>query len=898
MGIEKRDLLKMALEISHEGLWDWNIKTDDIYFSPRFYEMLGFELGEIPSKFEGVEKLIRDEDRMEIEGALENHFRFQEPFEREVRYKTKEGKWKWILTRGEVVERGQDGTPLRMIGINTDIDEKKRRENELSALHLRLIDAIEILSSGFVLFDKNEKLVVCNSLYKEMYSEVREFLTPGTSYEVILNELFKRKIPESRGIDKEQWMAQKIAHLRNPGKLREERLKERWIEVSEKRTNDGGVVSLLTDITERVDVEETLKRYQDIVQTSHDAIISHDMEGVITSWNPASFDIYGYTPQEALGQHLSLLIPLEIEFEGATILEQLKEGVRIDRYETVRERAGGEFVDVSMTVSPIKDSKGHIIGASQITHDITENKKIENELIHRDKLINGVLNASNYLLKQEDFFIALGLALASVGEMAEVEKVTVQTNREGEGFPFNERYVWSDGVKREKELIEFPEDKLHRLKSGKLIEESINGKFYFTIPMISKTGYLGFVCFENVREFPSWLRRALPLLQAFTAAVEGSFIRKGAEVKIKLSELRFRSVFNSSLDAILALESNGVIRLFNQAAEKMFQIPASKAIGKNISLFFPGEILEDRDIHELTAYRFNKVKFPVEVSTSKTKIGSDELSVAIIRDISERKQAELQLAVAREKENTIGFKIQNALLLGKPPKNLIGIEVAPITIASQGVDGDFYDFYYHSRTEFDLLIGDVMGKGIAAALLGAATKNAFNHALTTLMTPLKGERLPDPYEIVTLVHEQVTQEVIEIESFITICFARFNGIEKTVTYVDCGHPDTLLWRQKEKTLEILHGDNVPLGFLVEEKYQQKTVQFSEGDVFLFYSDGMTDARSPSGEFFGIESLKNSFCSVIHLTAQEIISSIIQDIEEFSETDLLKKYGSLISKIHG
>ena len=108
-----------------------------------------------------------------------------------------------------------------------------------------------------------------------------------------------------------------------------------------------------------------------------DAIISKDINGVITSWNSGAQRLFGYTSQEAVGKPVTILIPANRHDEEPKILERIRRGERIDHYETVRQRKDGSLIDISLTVSPIRDLRGNIIGASKIARDITERKRAE-----------------------------------------------------------------------------------------------------------------------------------------------------------------------------------------------------------------------------------------------------------------------------------------------------------------------------------------------------------------------------------------------------------------------------------------------------------------------------------------------------------------------------------------
>src|ERR1700736_1420142 len=135
-----------------------------------------------------------------------------------------------------------------------------------------------------------------------------------------------------------------------------------------------------TDITERKRAEEATRLLAAIVESSHDAIVSKSLDGVITSWNKGAERLFGYAAEEAVGQNITLIIPPERRDEERTIVEHLTRGERVDHFETVRMRKDGSLLDVSLTISPMKDASGRVVGASKLARDITERKRAEEAL--------------------------------------------------------------------------------------------------------------------------------------------------------------------------------------------------------------------------------------------------------------------------------------------------------------------------------------------------------------------------------------------------------------------------------------------------------------------------------------------------------------------------------------
>ena len=179
-----------------------------------------------------------------------------------------------------------------------------------------------------------------------------------------------------------------------------------------------------------------------------------------------------------------------------------------------------------------------------------------------------------------------------------------------------------------------------------------------------------------------------------------------------------------------------------------------------------------------------------------------------------------------------------------------------------------------------------MGKGVPAALLGAATKSHFIEALSHLTALSKDGKLPEPKEIVTLAHAEVARHLINLESFVTLCYARLDLDRRNLDLVDCGHTGLIHLHGKTGLCEMVHGDNLPLGVREGEIYDQISVPFEPGDVLIFYSDGVTEARNSAGELFGVERLTECVRINRELEPEALVEAIRQAAFTFSGSDRL------------
>ena len=210
----------------------------------------------------------------------------------------------------------------------------------------------------------------------------------GYSSEEAIGQPVSMLIPADRKGEENEILAQlrrgeRIDHYETVRQSKDGTLLNISITVSPVRNTEGKIIGaskLARDITAQRAAREAARFFAAVIEFSDDAIITKDLNGIITSWNNSAEHLFGYASEEAVGQPVSMLIPSDRKNEESDILARLRRGERIEHYETVRQRKDGTQLDISITVSPVRNADGKIIGASKIARNITDRKRAELEL--------------------------------------------------------------------------------------------------------------------------------------------------------------------------------------------------------------------------------------------------------------------------------------------------------------------------------------------------------------------------------------------------------------------------------------------------------------------------------------------------------------------------------------
>ena len=281
-----------------------------------------------------------------------------------------------VEIRGRGFERGGR---LLLLALVRDITERRLAEEELRASEERFRTFVDRATDAFFLLDEQLQVVDVNRQVCESLGWSREELigTYPRHFDVGLDEASIRRLTQRASAG--EVITFETRHRRKDGATFP-------VEIRTGTFRQGGklfYLALARDISERKQAEERKAKLAAIVESSDDAIISKDLNGVITTWNPGAERIFGYAAREVIGQSVTILVPPDRVDELRGILERIRRGERVDHFETVRRRKDGTLLDISLTVSPIIDESGNVVGASKVARDISERKRAEDAL--RDK---------------------------------------------------------------------------------------------------------------------------------------------------------------------------------------------------------------------------------------------------------------------------------------------------------------------------------------------------------------------------------------------------------------------------------------------------------------------------------------------------------------------------------
>lgn len=308
------DRLSKTMIAVNDGIWDWNLLTNEVYYSPRYYTMSGYEVDEFPHRPEEFFSRVHPDDTQRVQQEVEKHLRGEtERFVLEFRFRRKDNSWQWILARGYIVERDEGGKPIRFLGTHTDISDRKRAEQALLESKNRYEAIVSQSFDGIGLFSSDGKVVEWNNKMAEITGIAREEALGKYIWEVMVQVVPEEmKSPSLYHQLKDGFMQLVYGHETGwEGNLREQKIARldgviRFVQTLSFRVQSGEeslLCTIMRDITEKKQAEEKVveseERFRNLAESTPIAILIYQHDKWIYT-NRAAEVISGYSREEIL----------------------------------------------------------------------------------------------------------------------------------------------------------------------------------------------------------------------------------------------------------------------------------------------------------------------------------------------------------------------------------------------------------------------------------------------------------------------------------------------------------------------------------------------------------------------------------------------------------------------
>ncbi|MCK9608554.1 MAG: PAS domain S-box protein [Methylomonas sp.] len=604
-----------------------------------------------------------------------------------------------------------------------------------------------------------------------------------------------------------------------------------------------------------------------VVEQSASAMMITDRLGRIEYINPKFTELTGYEAAELIGHNPNIL---QSGHMSPTLYKSMWDTLLSSgqwQGEVQNKSKSGRDYWVYESISAIKNQAGEITHFLAVEEDVTHRKAVESALSESEERFRQMAELSGEWLWEQDpngYYLYSSVAVNQILGFSQqqiigkhyTELLTDQDRASQTGYSSNQHAFHA--------LVNH-----YRHQDGHLVLTESTG-----LPLFDADGKL--LKWRGVD------RDITARMQFQNALIE--------------SEKRNRLIIESSLDAIVIMDAYGIITDWNQRAEKMFGWSVEEAIGRPLAqLIIPqryhsahregmqtflrtgaGPVL-NRQTEQLAARRDGS-EFPVELSVSPLKVGNSYIFSGFIHDISGRRaaeqqirQAEVELAIAQN-EIRIAQQIQATL----SPSSAIKTDNFAITglcVPADKVGGDYYDYFFRNETHLDIVIADVSGHSIGPALFMVETRSALRAQHNLSITPA---------ETLGILNKFLFNDLNNADYFITLFYMQVDQIGRQIKYANAGHPPPILLNRLRNDFIELDADGLIVGIRQEVMFEEKSISLVDGDVILFYTDGLIEAESPQQEFFGLERVKRIFLENSHLPPQAIIDALYAALKRFCQ----------------
>ena len=706
----------------------------------------------------------------------------------------------------------------------------------------------------------------------------------------------------------------------------------------------------LRDLSERKRAEQELERLAAIVEYSNDAIVAVRPGGEVIAWNPGAERLYGYSAEEAIGRHIGFTVPPNLKAESADLVRRADGGEAVQNHQTQRLHRNGTVIDVSLTLSPLQDSDGALMGTAGIIRDITKQKREERRaafIADAVQILDGSLELDvgvRNLVRLVVPRLADWCAIHVPGPDESVELLAVRHS-----VPEREQLAW-ELDRRYPTQFDQPEGVPKVLKTGEplLFREIpdallVNGakddehlrlvrelglRSGMIVPLRARGDTFGavtFVAAESGRMFDEDdLAFATELARRAALSIDNA--RLFADLEARRRELEFLASASAELDASLDLDVT-LQRVADLTVpyladgcmvDLLDETEVIRRVASASSVDTVEPVLDRLRMHHLeldgphpisSAMRTGRVQV-IETVTDELRrewstdeqyfddirewparsavvapmrargktLGTIALGaftdrsfgpreVATIEELARRAAVAVDNARVYSERSYIAARLQQSLLPPHLP-DVPGLEIAArFRPAGEAYDvgGDFYDIFETGTGGWAIAIGDVCGKGADAAALTAMAR------YTIRATGIRAAQ--SPQRVLSLLNDVLLTEAPR-EQFLTVAYANLRVSEDSteLAIASAGHPLPLLLHADGR-LEQVGAPGTLLGVVPEIELHPVVFELQPGDTLVFYTDGVTEARTTSGGMFGMEGLMSAVTACVGCDAAEVAERI-------------------------
>lgn len=611
---EEESRLQLALKGADQGVWEYNFRTNDAYISEDFFTILGYMPNEFPVNYQKWLSLIHNDYKLffqNIESSIKNNS--QNTFQLEYLALSKKGTYAWLWCIGKVVEWDKNGIPVRMVGVNMNIDEKKRVEVEKDESRKTLEGLINNTHDGLVIIDQDgiirewnpaqEKITLIkqNQALGKYLWDVQDMLSIGSEG----LQAYLRNFKE---------IFDKIAHTgSNPweGKILETQLTlfngERKIiqnTIFSIQTKTGiKLAATVKDITDsqtsRIKLEKSDERLKLALNAGRVGIWDVDVESGDKYYSPMAFQLLGYRPWEIEPNYdaLTQMIHLDDFLDVTAKVEKFqKNGDSLDLVFRIK-RKNGDYIWIHSKNKVQRNTVGKILRITGTLSDISFQKEVEMEHIrHREELLknlalNELLSEISYILNtNEDFQTKINEVLYKLGLYTNTSRVYIFENSPNQKTTSNTFEWCNEGVESQKEgLQKVPLDMILEWIEGKeyyysndflkdmpsdlaelMISQGIQSCLIF--PLQVEYNLFGFIGFDECNTQREWDKLEIELLKTIANLISFSYEREKTQNQLQKNEQHFRELTDMLPHIIFEVSLTGRLEFLNQTGCKFFNI--------------------------------------------------------------------------------------------------------------------------------------------------------------------------------------------------------------------------------------------------------------------------------------------------------------------------------------